>query len=558
VTRRICWAVLAAAMAASAVYLMVLGRHFTFAVDDAYYYAGYVAHGTVPEIGHGAEYFFAPHNSHFQLGGKLTYEVLFDVFGVEYWAFRAVEVAGILIAVGLLYVLARRRVGPVMALAPCILLLFYGYAWEPLLWAFDLHTTYALVFGLAALIAVERGDRRGDIAAFLFLLLSISMIELGLAFAIAVGVSVLTRDERARRVWIFLVPLILYAIWWIWARKFDQPGATLTNVHLIPIDFTNALAAITGSVFGLNPTGAEVSPYTTTVTTWGTVIAAIAVAALILRIRRGGVPRSLWLFLTVLLVYWLTITLGGRPPDSSRYLFAGTVLVFLIAAEAAGAVRFGWPAVGVVFALLALALPPNLAKLYDGRRVFLNDAAATGSDYAMLELARDRVDPEYVPGYDPDVVARGGGLQTALSARGYFHGEADHGALAYSLARVRAQELPFREAADVALIHADRIELEPATAPAELSGCGDSRGASPEAHQHTGLKPGNSLLLGSLSGAPAGVSLSRFAKDGPGFELGQVGAGEWARLSVPSDAASDPWRVVVAGPLRICEVPRSS
>lgn len=555
-TRRICWAVLAAAMAASAAYLMAIGRNLNFSVDDVYYYAGYVAHGYVPEFGHGVEYFFAPHNSHFQLGGKLIYRVLFDVFGAEYWVFRAVETVGILVAVGLFYVLARRRVGPVVALAPSILLLFFGYAWEPLLWPFDMHTTYALVFGLGALVAAERGDRRGDVGAFVLLLLSISMIELGLAFALGVGAMILLAGgERRRRLWVFLVPLALYAIWWIWARKFHQPGASLTNVHLIPIDFTNALAAITGSLFGLNPTGGEVSPFTTTVTAAGTVVAALAVIGLVLRIRLGRVPRALWAFLVVVLAYWLTITLGGRPPDSSRYLFAGAVLVLLVAAEAAARVRFAWVGLGAVFVLAALALPANLAKLYDGRRVMLNDAQASGSDYAMLELARGVVEPTYAPGADPAVAELGGGLQTPLDAEGYFHGRDAYGPLAYSLAKVAEQPLNFRAAADVALVHAEGIGLQPASAPAHASNCFESTGATAERTQYFPLASGASILLGSLSRSPVPVKLARFAKDGPGFEIGQVEPGGWARLRVPPDAAPQPWRVIVAGPLKACRRP---
>ena len=56
--------------------------------------------------------------------------------------------------VALFFELARRRVGPMVALVPCLSLLFLGYAWESFLWAFDLHTIYALAFGLCALLAL--------------------------------------------------------------------------------------------------------------------------------------------------------------------------------------------------------------------------------------------------------------------------------------------------------------------------------------------------------------------------------------------------------------------
>jgi hypothetical protein len=551
-TRRIAWAVLGVAMAISATWLMVAARNTSFMGDDVYYYARYIAHGYTPEISGGAEFFLAPHNSHFQLGGKLLYRLLFDVFGAKYWVFRAADVVGVLAAVGLFFVLVSRRIGPVLALAPSILLLFLGYAWEPLIWAFDMHTVFALVFGLAAVLALERGDRRGDVLACTLLVLSISMIELGLAFAVGVAVSVLLRPDRARRAWIFLIPLLLYAIWWIWARKFHQPGVTLLNIHLIPIDLTNALAAITGSVFGLNPTGVGVAPQVTTITASGTFLAGLAVVGLALRIHRGKVPSTLWIFLAVAIVYWLTIALGGRPPDSSRYIFAGTVMVLLVAADAVAERRFSGLAIAGAFVVVALAIPPNIAKFYDGRRIQLNDAEASRTEYAMLELAgRNRVEPDYTPGSDPAVTALGGGVYTPLPAGDYFHAADDFGPLSYSLDRIREEPLLFRIVADATLVDALRLGLHSSAAAPDPSRCLDVTDAKPEDPAYFPL-PAAGVLIGSKSQSPVEVKVSRFAKDSGGFGIGQLEPGAWSTLKAPPDAAPDPWRVLVGGPVYVC------
>jgi len=314
---RLCWLVLAAAMCVSAAWLMIAGRDLSFASDDLFYYAHYVAHGGELTIAHGLEYLFAPSNGHLVVFGKLVYELLFHLFGGNYTAFRAVNVAGVMISVGLFFELARRRVGPLPALLGCISLLFLGFAWEPLLWAFDMHTTYALAFGLGALLMLERGDLRGELAACALLALSIGMIELGLAFAVGIAISVLLREDRWERFWIFLIPLALYGCWWLWARHFDQSNILLSNVRLIPIDLTNALAAVSGSIFGVNPTGPGVPQPITEVTAGAMAIAGLAVVALGIRLARGGLPPSLWAFLGVLLSYWALIALGGRGPDSS-------------------------------------------------------------------------------------------------------------------------------------------------------------------------------------------------------------------------------------------------
>jgi hypothetical protein len=554
-TRRIAWVVLAIAMGISATWLMLAARNTSFIGDDVYYYAQYIAHGYAAESSHGLEYFLAPHNSHFQLGGKLLYRLLFDLVGTEYWVFRAVDVAGIMIAVGLFYVLARRRVGPLVALAPSILLLFLGYAWEPLIWAFDLHTVYALVFGLGALIALERGDRRGNVWACLLLVLSVVMIELGLAFVLGAAVAVLLGPDRRRRLWIFLVPLALYAIWWVWARHFHQPGVTLLNVHLIPIDLTNALAAIVGSVFGLNPTGVGITPQVTTVTASGTFLAGLALVGLAFRVRLGKVPPSLWAFATVAVAYWLTIALGGRPPDSSRYIFAGTVLVLLVAADAADRIRFTPLAIAGVFLVVGLAIPANIAKFYDGRRIQLNDAEASRTEYAMLELAgEDRVEPGYTPGSDPAVTSLGGGVYTPLPAGDYFRAADRFGSLAYPLQRIREEPLTFRMAADATLVDALRLGFVAAAPAADRSDCLDIADATPEDPAYFPL-PRAGILLGSQSQAPLEVKVSRFAKDSSGATVGQLEPGVWATLRAPADAAPDRWRVLVGGPVLACPAP---
>ena len=102
----------------------------------------------------------------------------------------------------------------------------------------------------------------------------------------------LRRDDRWRRVWIFLIPLVLFAIWWLWAQKFGQSEVELVNVKLIPIDFTNALAAVVGSIFGLNPTGPKSPQRSTTITPWGTVLAGFALVGLIFTDQNRG--RCRW------------------------------------------------------------------------------------------------------------------------------------------------------------------------------------------------------------------------------------------------------------------------
>ena len=99
---------------------------------------------------------------------------------------------------------------------------------------------------------------------------------------------------------------------------------------------------------------------------------------------------STWVFLTALLAYWAFITLADRAPDSSRYIFTGALLLLLVCADLARGLRFGNGALIGIAIVVAIALPANLAKLGDGRDQQVIDALATGAEYAMIELARER------------------------------------------------------------------------------------------------------------------------------------------------------------------------
>ncbi len=530
---RIALALLAAAMCASATWLMLAGRDLTFSGDEVFYYARFVADGATVAPGDGLEYFLAPHNSHLVVLGKLLYHGLFLTVGVDYAVFRAIDIAAVFTCVGLFFVLARRHVGPWAALIPSVLLLFFGYAGESLLWAFSLHTIVALAFGLAALLTLERDDRRGDVATCLLLILSIATVEVGLAFAVGIAVALLLRGDLRRRAWVFLVPLALFAIWWLWARQFGQTTIDIANVHLIPIDFANALAAVAGSIFGLNPTGEGVPTNVTTVTAWGTVIAALGVIGLIVRVRQGRVPDGLWVALAVVLTYWLMITLGGRPPDSSRYIFVGTVMVLLIAASALRGARISAAALIAAGCIAALAIPPNVAKLYDQRRPLILDAENTRTEYAMVELARNRVAPDYMAGSDPDVMAAGGAVFVPLGAREYFRASGEFGSLAYPLDRVRDARPEMRTIADATLIGAMRIRLEPAEAPSDAESCPSALRGTP---RHTVFfnVPAGGALLGSRSERP----IERRARSLREGKLGDRAGNARARQLGASDAAS--------------------
>jgi hypothetical protein len=524
----------------------------SFSGDDVSYYAEWVVHGYgQPEVAHGLEYYFAPHNGHLQTVGKVIYRLLFAIFGAEYAVFRVVDVAGILAAVGIFYVLASRRVGPILALAPCVLLLFSGYAWEASLWAFDMHTVLSLAFGLGALLALERGDRTDDVLGCALLFLAVFMIELGLAFVVGAAVLILLQPDRRRRIWVVLVPLVAYAVWWLWARQYDQSTIELHNIRLLPAGFLDALAAVMGSITGLNPTGGEIWPETTTITTGGTVLAVLAVIGLIVRVRRGNVPPTLWAFLAVALVYWTMIALGGRPPDSSRYILAGTTMVFLVAADALRGIRLSLTATVAVFVVVAVFLPANLAKFYDGRRTQLIGAQVSRTEFTMLELVRDRVAPDYAAPADQRVIEVGGSFGPAMPAAEYFRAAERYGPLNYPLDEIRGGEELLRNVADATLVGAIGLAPTPSPGPQDKGNCQGYDAPAPGQFDYLPL-PKSGVRLIAPGDEAVELKVTRFAPESAGVPIGQLTPGEWALVRPGPDSAPDAWRLLIGGAVRVC------
>jgi hypothetical protein len=552
-TTRGAWIVLAIAMAISAALILATAHGESFGIDEMFYLGRMVQDsGQVIQFHSlSLEYLLGPYNGHLQLGGKLIYEATFAVFGANYTAFVAVNILALCASVGLVFELARRRVGPLAALAPCVLLLFLGFAREVLLWPFDVHTLAAIAFGLGAFLVLEREDRRGDVLACALLIASIATIEVGIALLVGVAVLVALRPDRLRRAWIFVLPAALYAAWWIWARKFhqDQSALSLDNIDLIPKTVFYSAAAVLGSLTGTNPV--IPATYITAVTWFGKALAVLAALAVAVRLTRGKISHSLWAWLAVVIFYWVTMGAAARPAEGMRYVFFGAVGVLLVAAMALQGRVGKRLTVGIVVVVL-LALPANIAQLSSGHEtdVLHHDAGVSRAEFAMLELAGDRVDPEYIASADPNVSAVGGGLFIGIPAGAYLRSVQRNGSAAFDLTELRSQSDELRKIADITL--ADAIGLR-ATVARRPSGAARCPVVSPGAGSGSAsfpLPPGRTVY-GPDGDRPVKLGLRRFA-GGESGELEEVPAGAWRRLEIPRDAAPERWHGVVDAPLRVC------
>jgi len=550
---RLAWAVLGFAMLCSAALILYAAHGQGFAIDELFYY-GRVA-DKQGELVHysplSPEYLLAPFNGHLPLGGRLTYELVFATVGAEYTVFVLVNITALFACVALVFELARRRVGNLAALAPCIVLLFLGFAREQLLWPLDFNTAASLAAGLAAVLAVQREDRRGDLLTCLLLVFSVAMIELGLSFAVGIAVWLLLarRQGMLRRAWVVAVPVLLYAAWYVWSQQlFGQSEGQAGNIDLIPETVLRGAAAALGSLTGTNPIlpGA----YVGSVTWFGRALAIAAALVFLARLRWGSLPRTVWVWLLVLGSYWGLLALAARPAEASRYIFVAAVLLVLIAADS---VRSRLPdGVAVTLLILALvALPANIAQLTEAREgdTLHHDPPVSATEFAMVELARDHVDRAYVVTSDPRVAEVDGGLFIGIPAGAYLDAAADNGSIARSLSEVRGSDPQLRLIADASLIGALGVETSPAPAPA--AGRCRSVSVAPGADSATFPVRTGPTLLRPRGGERTGLWLARFA-DPRGIGIEYLPPGRWTRLTIPADPAPDPWRVTVDRAVTAC------
>jgi hypothetical protein len=441
-------AILAVGMALSALALLYIGRGQTIRGDPL----GYAARLATEPLGHamlyppGGKYLIAP--------ALLLYDGMFEAFGLAAdLPYRIVSTALILLCGGLFFVLARRRVGDLLALPPTFLLLFFGGGWEPVLTDIRIPSLVAVASGLGTLIALERRDRLGDIGATIMLTISVSSHPTGLAFLAASVILVAARPSPQRwlTAWVPAIPAAWFAAWWFFLKlpgtKAIFPTHPTDVVHFVVDSWTTLVATVSGLA------GVISHPVFDQAVTQlaAAVLAAAIVVAVVLRFRQ--VPPSLWAALAALIVLLASTRLAPagflRTPDAARYLYPEGVLFLLLITEVAAVVELRrWGAAAATL-ILALGLVYNLDKLRDaGPIVRANSEAAVGA-YTAYEIVGNRVRASY----KPDVIGPTAGAYLA-AAKAY-------GSAAVSQAELADGPLVMRQAADRALVGSLAIRLDP-------------------------------------------------------------------------------------------------
>lgn len=493
------------------------------------------------------------------------YKLIFAAFGPETIALDLALVALNLTCAGLFFVLLGRRTDRWIALAASVLLVLFGASSDLVAATLGLAILFTTACGLGALLALERGDRTGDLIAAALLAAALASNSHGLPFAAGVAVQIGFVDRRPwrPRAWVAAVPLALYAGWRAWEAIADPApagpagahprGELLDGLAALPSSVADSLGAALVSITGLFIAPTQPGPFDDVL---GPVLATLAVLAVAARLRSAPAPpREAAMFAAMALVFWAMIAIAGndRVPTVPRYQYDGAIFVLLTAAALTSHLRAGPVARAVAIGAAALSLGTNFAALHEDADFFRERGEHNRAALAAVEIARDTVDPELMveplgARLDPaspllySGAVRDLQADALISAGSYLEAARDLGSAAFTEADLRSAGPAARDYADRALAIA--LEIRPAPFAGRLpGGCARGTGA-PGDPAIVDLRPAGELVVKAGAGAGAVVGLSRF---GEGFaaRLEPLPAGAAARIALPEDRSAVPWRARV-------------
>jgi hypothetical protein len=537
------WVGLAGLLVVTAGLILYLGRSTSFYFDEW----NFVLERRAWDL----DALLKPHNEHLSVVPVLIYKTLFSTVGIEsYTPYRVAGVVVHLIVLVVLFLYARRRVGDVLALGAAVLIAFFGPAWPDVMWPFQAGYLGSLAAGIGAWLALDRGDRRGEIAASALLTVALASSSMGIPIFVAAVLEIVGRPDRRRRGYVLVAPAVLYGSWYL---AYGGGGKeSVDNLLSTPAYVAEAAAAATGAVFGLG-------------TEWGRPLVLALGALLVLALRRGATdPWRLAALIALPLVFWGLTGLARadlHEPGAPRYLYPGAIFILLIAIEAARGVRVSREALAALLAVLLFATISNVGLLRNGAGYLRDQTAELDGALAALQLAAPNgVPPQFRP--QPTVAPQ-------IFAGSYLDAVKDYGSPAPA-----PQELPSlfgrgRAAADGTLRGAYAIALAPAPAkPAGPAPAPEGAVATQTTAKGACLRARPQSSAGTLDlNVPAGgiqiasdgggakVFLRRFGDQFPPDAVGEVAEnGRPVALKIPADASTAPWRarLAVSGPVRVC------
>jgi hypothetical protein len=526
------------AMAAAAVVLIALGWHLTFFQDT-----WSVLLERQPWNAHSLLY---PHNEHLIVFQAIVEKGLVEIFGMRNAHPEMLFMtATLLLSAGLVYVYVKRRLGAPVALLIAVLLLFFGEAWEILLWPFEMEFTAPFAAGMGMLLVLEREDRRGDIWGTVLLLLAVGFGSLGVSFIFAAfaQIAAASRERGWKRLGVVAIPAVLYLAWYAKYGHEAEHHVTLDNILTSPAYVFEGVGAGFASVLGLaNAPLTGVVP----LSPWAPALAVAAIGLAVWgQVRRPGLPRTFWPIAAAAVSFWLLASFNfipGREASSVRYVYADGAFVLLIAAElfAAQGIGLGKKGLLVGAAILVLALGPNIAKLHDGYEFLKEQSMFTRADTGAMDIAARTMSSEFF--LTPEL---SGTATFTASGEAYREATAKWGSAGYSPAEIAAAPEAGRRQADIVLASALPLSTETEAEGFDPTTVGSDCEALGPGGREVPLKPGKTKIAVAPGGS-AELALRRFAQSERPVPLSSAPGGSVMTLRIPNDKAPEyPWYLYV-------------
>jgi hypothetical protein len=533
----------ALAAIASGLLLIALQSRLSFTADEWDY--------LLNRRGFNLDVLLTPHVDHIVLGPVAVYKAIQSTIGMEkLFPYALVSTPVFLASVVVLFIYLRRRTGGWLALAGTLPVLFMGTAREVTIWPVNIAFTAAMAAGIAALLALEGEDRRGDAIACGLLVLGLAFSELALFFAVGAAVSMVLARRPWSRAYVVVVPVLLYAGWYAgWGHRAES-HLSLHNLVHSPVYLAEGLASSAWSLLGV-PTHGRIG---------GVWPALLALAALgVLRARsRAPLPATFWTALAVLLCFWVLTAASfapGREADQSRYQYVGGVLLLLVMGNAVAGVRLGAPETLAILGVASVATVANLAVLHHDYGFLRDRAIDERGALAGLEVAGSRADPNLTL----DSSNTENRALDSLTVGPYLSAVDAFGSPADDL-------FDLSDAPETARIEADQLNaLAEHLAPFPVRPLPSATGSPPQLVAVAGPRPSSrgscltlktrsgpaivtlprpGVTLEPRSGSPEALGLRRFATSFPlSFELRAPSV-----VLIPDDGSPRPWQALFRGP----------
>jgi hypothetical protein len=532
------WLVLAVLCLGSAALIVVLGERLTFFNDDWYFLLqrpGLASHG-------GLDTLLEPHNGNMVVLLVLVYKVILAVFGMHsqlpFRLLLALAASGLGVVV---YLLASERVGPVLGLVAAAVVLFLGPAWEVLLFFAGINHLVALTLGLAALYLLQVDSPRRNAGAGLLLVAAVSVSVTGLALVAGAAIAVAMR-RRPQQLWIPALPVIVFGVWWLFYGHKEHSGVTVGHVVHLPRYLYDSLSAGLASITGL------VHPALPDLISSGHLLAVLALLALLAWLVRGGRPGPwAYVFGGAAIAFWLLTgasAIQGRGAIASRYRLTDGALLLVLGAELFKRARVRGHSAMVISLLAVAVVASNIWTLRGGFGFMRAQARLTEADLGGLEIAGSR-SPANLQLLQ---IISGTPYLTGVTSGRYFAQTARYGTPAFDTPRQLAHDPAAQQrAADGVLVSAYALNPQPSSPARTPRSCPRILPRTAASTPSLPLSVGDTTVK-NLSHVPLVVSLARFAPVALSRNVGFLPGESAARLRVPRDTVSRPWRVSFLNP----------